>query len=104
MSQTDVLEPYFTDFEAPPSDQTVAAEIAHEADSLECRIQVGGYIARHPELEKLLEFLKTTPEAVHLKNLAELLSEEAVLLRARQSQDKQSPLTVIFVVGTIHRN
>ena len=99
LSQTSTMGLYFTKFEANRSD---AAQRAHEADSLECRIQAVGYILRYPQLEKLLDFLKTTPKAVYFKNLTNLLLEEEISLREKRSQETE--LTVIYVLGTFHQS
>lgn len=62
VSRTNMMQPYFIEFEARDSG---AARIAHEADSLECRIQAVIYILKYPQFEKLLEFLESPPKAVY---------------------------------------
>lgn len=94
VSQTNMMQPYFTEFEARDSD---AARITHEADSLECRIQAVIYILRYPQFEKLLEFLESPPKAVYFRDLTNLLSKEENSLREKQLQ-----MTIIFVIGTCH--
>lgn len=89
------MKPYFIEFEAGNSN---AARMAHEADSLECRIQAVIYILRYPHLEKLLEFLEFPPKVVYFQDLTNLLSKEESLL-----QEKQIQMTIIFVIGTCYQ-
>lgn len=96
VSQTNIMDPYFTEFEAGDSD---AARITHEADSLECRIQAVIYILRYPQFKGLFEFLESLPKAVYFQDLTNLLSEEESLLREKQLQ-----MTIIFVIGTCHQS
>ncbi|KAH8591890.1 adenylate kinase-domain-containing protein [Bisporella sp. PMI_857] len=90
-SQKSTMELYFMEFEACES---VAAQITHEADSLECRIQAVMYILRYPEFNKLLEFLESVPIAVYFQDLTNLLSKEEISLREEKPQS-----TIIFVTG-----
>ncbi|CZS92375.1 uncharacterized protein RAG0_02787 [Rhynchosporium agropyri] len=96
VSRTNTMGLFFSEFEARESN---AAQIAHEADSLECRIQAVIYISRYPQLKKLLEFLEPLPKTVYFQDLTNLLLEEEIWLREKQSPEKQSRLTIIFVIG-----
>ena len=95
LSQTGEIEAYFEEFEACDS---AAAQITHEADGLECRVQAVEYILRYPQFKELLQFLEFTPQLVYLQDLTDLLSKEEISLR-----EKQSELTIIFVTGTLHQ-
>lgn len=95
VSKTNTMEPYLAEFEAPKSTRSVAAQIAHEADSLECRVEAVEYILRYPQFENLFDFLESTLKAVYFQDLTSLLIKEETSLRERQSQ-----FTIIFVSGT----
>ncbi|KAH8593812.1 P-loop containing nucleoside triphosphate hydrolase protein [Bisporella sp. PMI_857] len=96
VSPAGTMNSYFAEFE---SCQSVAAQITHEVDSLECRVQAVEYILKYPQFEKLFEFLEDETDAVYFHNLTNLLSKEEVSLHRKQSRQKQSELTIIFVTG-----
>jgi len=87
------MEPYFIEFE---SGESVAAQITHEVDSLDCRVQAFMYILRYPEFEKLFEILKSIPKAAYFQDLTNLLLKKETSLREKLSQEKQSRLTIMF--------
>ncbi|OBT63580.1 hypothetical protein VE03_07020 [Pseudogymnoascus sp. 23342-1-I1] len=91
LSLTDAVESYFKEFE---DCRSIAAQITHEADSLECRIQAVIYILRYPQLKGLLEFLNPQLLPVYFKGLTSLLSHEESSLK-----DTRPDLTIIFVIG-----
>lgn len=85
------MGPYFAEFENCTTD---AAQITHEVDSLECRIQAGIYIRRYPQLrDQLRDFFEPPLQPVYLSDLTSLLLRE-------EMKETRSDVTIIFVIGT----